>query len=191
MSSDAVRSGTSVLVVCTGNVCRSPAAQLLLAAGLLDAGVTVTSAGTRALSGRPVDPPMARLLRDSGIVTDGFAARDLRPEILREADVVLAAAREHRAAAVAMAPAALRRTLLLTDAAAVAEAVAAAGWPADVAPDPGARLAALPRLAAAHRAPGRPAGADVPDPYRRDLATYAASLQVVRDAVDRLVHAVV
>jgi protein-tyrosine phosphatase len=97
--------------------------------------------------------------------------------------------REHRAAVVATAPATVRRTLLLTEAADIAEAIAAAGWPADVAPGPAARLAALPSLAGRQRVPGG-SGEDVPDPYRRPADTYAACFALIEDAVDRLVRAV-
>mgnify|MGYP002738687724 CR=1 FL=1 len=47
-----------ILTVCTGNVCRSPAAERLLE-HTLNPSVTVRSAGTRALVGEPIHPPMA------------------------------------------------------------------------------------------------------------------------------------
>ncbi len=180
---------TSVLVLCTGNVCRSPAGELLLRSRLRGADVEVASAGTRALVGAPVDGPMAGELRAVGVDPSAAAARALRAEHLRAADLVLAMAREHRAAAVALAPAVVRRTLLLTEAADLAAAVAADGWPADL-PDPAARLAALPRLAPRYRRPGSGADADVPDPFRRDAAVHRDSFLRIRDAVDRLADAV-
>ena len=61
-----------VLTVCTGNTCRSPAVERLLAART---GLTVRSAGTHAEPGAQVSAPMARLLHDCGIATEGFAAR--------------------------------------------------------------------------------------------------------------------
>ncbi|MGY1649761.1 arsenate reductase/protein-tyrosine-phosphatase family protein [Geodermatophilus sp. SYSU D01119] len=181
--------GARVLVVCTGNVCRSPAGELLLAAGLLGTGVTVASAGTRALAGEPVHPPMARLLAGAGLDPSPFTARQLQAAEVRSADLVLVMARDHRAAVATTVPAAVRRVLLLTDAAAVAAAVASAGWPGASA-DPGERLAALPALAARSRATGGAGGADVPDPYRRAEERYAESFGVVAGAVDTLVGAV-
>jgi protein-tyrosine phosphatase len=181
--------GTRVLFVCTGNVCRSPAGELLLASGLLGTGVTVASAGTRALAGEPVHPPMARLLARAGLDPSPFAARQLQAADVRSADLVLVMAREHRTAVATTFPAAVRRVLLLTDAAAAAAVAATAGWPG-VAPHPGARLAALPALAARSRATGRAGGADVPDPYLRADERYAESFGVVTGAVDTLVGAV-
>ncbi|WP_409329167.1 hypothetical protein [Trujillonella humicola] len=184
---DGTPAGVAVLVVCTANICRSPVGERLLAARLAGAGVTVGSAGTRALTGAAIDPPMAALLGPAGARADGFAARQLRPELVRDAALVLAMSREHRAAAVSTLPAAVRRTFLLADAADLAEAVAASGWPAQVAPTPAARLAALPSLAAPHRPAAR--GVEVPDPYRRPAAEYRECFAVVEDAVDRLVRA--
>jgi protein-tyrosine phosphatase len=178
-----------VLVVCTGNICRSPAAELLLADRLGGAGVTVASAGTHALVGEPVHPPMAELLSAAGVEASRFVARELRPQDLRQADLVLTMSRAHRTAVATVLPAAVRRTFLLVEAADLAAAVAAAGWPEDVAPGVAARLAALPALAGRYR---RPAGAnlEVPDPYRRPLEEYRRAFATIESAVDRLACAV-
>jgi protein-tyrosine phosphatase len=181
---------TSVLVVCTGNVCRSPAAALLLAARLPSAGIDVGSAGTRALVGDPVDGPVAELLRAAGVPPDSFAARALTAEQLRSADLVLVMSQEHRAAAVALRPAAVRRVLRLREAALVAEAAAADGWPDDVPPTAAARLAALPAVAPRYRGLAGPADLDVPDPYRRLAAAYEEAHGLIEDAVGRLARAV-
>lgn len=180
---------TSVLVVCTGNVCRSPAAALLLAARLPSAGIEISSAGTHALEGCPVDGPMADLLRAAEVHTGTFLARPLTPRQLDSADLVLVMSREHRSAAVAMRPAGVRRVLRLREAALVAEAAAAEGWPDDVAADPAARLAALPAVAPRYRGLAGPADLDVPDPYRRPTAAYVAAFELIEDAVDRMAGA--
>lgn len=186
---DGAPTGASVLVVCTANICRSPVGERLLASRLGGSGVTVTSAGTSALVGRPVDPPMADLLARAGVPAGPFTARQVGADLLRDAALVLTMAREHRAAVVATAPVAVRRTFLLTEAADLAEAVAAAGWPAELPAEPAARLAALPSLAGPHRVPGG-SGEDVPDPYRHPDEVYAACFALIEDAVDRLVRAV-
>ncbi|WP_217991429.1 hypothetical protein [Blastococcus aggregatus] len=175
--------------MCTANICRSPVGERLLASRLEGSGVTVGSAGTAALVGRPVDPPMAELLAGAGFPAEAFTARQVRADLLRDAALVLTMTREHRAAVVATAPGAVRRAFLLTEAADIAEAVAASGWPAGVAPGPAARLAALPSLAGPHRVPGG-SGVDVPDPHRRPAEDYARCFALIEDAVDRLVRAV-
>jgi protein-tyrosine phosphatase len=178
-----------VLFVCTGNVCRSPAAALLLAARLPCARVDVASAGIHALVGEPVDGPMAGLLRAADVRPEPFAARPLTPDLLRAADVVLVMTQAHRSAAVTLRPGAVRRVLRLREAAAIAAAAAAAGWPADVAADPAARLAALPTVAPRYRGLAGPADLDVPDPYRRSPATYREAFGLIEAAVDGLVRA--
>jgi protein-tyrosine phosphatase len=185
---DGAPAGVSVLVVCTANICRSPVGERLLASRLAGSGVTVGSAGTSALVGSPVDAPMAELLAGAGIAAEPFAARQVRADVLRGSALVLTMTREHRSAVVATVPATVRRTFLLTEAADIAEAVAAAGWPAEVAPEPAARLAALPSLAGRHRVPGG-SGDDVLDPYGRPARAYAECFALIGDAVDRLVRA--
>jgi protein-tyrosine phosphatase len=183
---------TFVAVVCTGNVCRSPAAELLLHARLGHADVTVRSSGIRALVGNPVDPPMAELLRARGLDPEPFRARALQPEELRRADLVIALTREHRAGIVAADPSAVRRTFLMGELAVLAPAVAAAGWPDDLPHGAAAaRLAALPRLAAAHRSLVRSDDdLDVADPFGRSAVVYAQTMDQIATAVDTLVEAI-
>src|SRR5215217_202434 len=85
----------SILAVCTGNVCRSPAVERLLATKL-GPTVTVRSAGTHALVGHPISDPMAALLLDSGIEPAPFEARRLSEHMLTEADLVLTMTRDQR-----------------------------------------------------------------------------------------------
>ena len=108
------RSG-SVLVVCTGNVCRSPYIERRLRHDLDGTGITVSSAGTGALVARDMDANTRALLEQAGIDADGFAARQLTSDLVAEADLVLTAAREHRTAAARLNPSALRRIMTLRD----------------------------------------------------------------------------
>ncbi|WP_392424035.1 low molecular weight phosphatase family protein [Barrientosiimonas humi] len=107
------RRGT-VLVVCTGNVCRSPYIERRLAAELGET-VDVTSAGTRALVGSPIEPGSGKLLGELGISADDFEARQLTADMVSQADVVLTATRQHRGAVVKLAPQGLLRTFALAD----------------------------------------------------------------------------
>ena len=105
----------TVLVVCTGNVCRSAYIERRLAHALRGTGIKVTSAGTRALVGRDMDPSSRALLEQAGVDADGFTARQLTAELVAGADLVLTAAREHRTVAAQLHPAALRRVMTLQD----------------------------------------------------------------------------
>jgi protein-tyrosine phosphatase len=172
-----------VLVVCTGNICRSPAAELLLRAGLGEGtGIDTASAGIAALAGQPVAPPMARLLVERGIDPAGFTARQLDPAAARSAALVLTMTIDQRSVLVSRVPAAVRRTFTLRE---FVELVGLADTPLPTGA-PGDRLPAL--VAAATRARGRlsaaPEDYDIEDPYRRPDGVYERVLaQLERDVV--------
>lgn len=171
-----------ILAVCTGNVCRSPAVQLLLAHHL-GPSVVVESAGTGALVDSPVEPPMAALLDAQGISSAGFAARSVTEDMISRADVVLALTRAHRALVVELVPSAVRRTFTLREFASLLRAVAdPRGTDAAT---PGERLRAMVTLAASNRSrmSGRPQDLDVPDPFGRPVADYEHAMQLIRQAV--------
>ncbi|HEF5873621.1 TPA: low molecular weight phosphotyrosine protein phosphatase [Burkholderia cenocepacia] len=76
-----------ILVVCTGNVCRSPAAQALFSRAL--PGRTVESAGIAAIGGMPIDPLMNELLIARGLAPSPHRARRLDDRVCRWADLIL------------------------------------------------------------------------------------------------------
>ena len=108
-------SDARILVVCTGNICRSPYIERVLATQLAGRGYTVESAGTRALVDYPMEPQSLAQLERLGIDDGGFRARQLTPEIAAEADLVLTATRAHRADVVSLQPKALKYTFALAD----------------------------------------------------------------------------
>lgn len=78
-------------MVCTGNVCRSPMAEVLLAHRLRERGIStvVESAGTAAMVGRPAEKHAQDLMRECGIDLSGHRARQLTRELLRTFELVL------------------------------------------------------------------------------------------------------
>ena len=134
-SGDPVPAPFTVLTVCTGNICRSPAVERLLTAALgPDSGVRVESAGVGAVVGAPVAPLMTALLDAVGVSYAGFAARQVTEEMVREADLVLALTRRHRSALVELAPAAVRRTFTVRELGRPVRGERRAGGPAVGAP---------------------------------------------------------
>lgn len=164
----------SILAVCTGNICRSPAVELLLRAAVGDA-FQIASAGTHAVVGSGVSRPMAALLADAGLAPLFFSARQLFPEHVRAADLVLTATVAHRAAVVEMAPAAVRRTFTVLE---FARIMALLGE--HLGAEPLTDL--VPRVAAARFAvdPGQD---DLRDPYGQSDAVYLQSYDRIRAAV--------
>jgi len=171
-----------VLTVCTGNICRSPFAEVILRDELGRTGITAASAGVKALVGQSMTPEAAALAHAYGVPEDligAHRARWLDERHLRTPALVLAMTREHRRAVVELSPSATRRTFTVRELARLAAHVPDddARSVADAAgSDPRARLDALLAHLVSVRgeieAPADPSIDDVVDPYRREWQVY-------------------
>ena len=175
-----------VLFVCTGNLCRSPSAALLLRQQLGDAGraeVTVLSAGT---VGADVGPPrpLVQEGRAFGIDLGAHVARTVDPGMIQAADLVVGLTREHVRETVVAVPSSFPRTFTLREIVRRGLDKGARG----AAEDLGAWLARLHdgRLRADQM--GESPDDDVmdpmggtPDDYRRMLIEVSALTQTLRD----------
>lgn len=85
---------TSILVICEGNICRSPMAQGLLAAAL--PAMQVRSAGLGALVGSPADGTAVQLMRERGIDISAHRATQINRAMCLESDIVLVMDPEQR-----------------------------------------------------------------------------------------------
>lgn len=102
----------SILVVCLGNVCRSPVAEFLFRRELGERDIRVSSAGLGALVGQPMDEHAMALLKDRGIDASEHRARQLEPSMLREADLILAMEQRHLNSVARLAPEASGKVFL-------------------------------------------------------------------------------
>lgn len=78
---------SSVLCVCTGNICRSPLAQ-----GLLKREVprlVVASAGIGALAGAPMDPSAAAIAIREGLPIENHRGRQITRAMARDYDLTI------------------------------------------------------------------------------------------------------
>lgn len=105
-----------VLVVCTGNQCRSPMGEVILRDRLAARGVeaTVHSAGLVS-EGAPAEPHTARALAKRGFDVSEHDSTRLTPEAVAAADLVIGMAREHVREAAVMVDGALRHSFTLRE----------------------------------------------------------------------------
>lgn len=176
-----------ILSVCTGNICRSPLAEQLLATRLQEIGINalVHSAGTAAMVGYPMPDPAAELSTRYGGEPSAHRAQQLDEHAINGADLVLTAAREHRADVVLRSPRALPYTFTLRQFARIASALsdddlAAIHTPRELVATVAAQRGFVPP-------PENPSDDDVVDPYRQSQDIYDASGEAIDLAVSAIV----
>lgn len=114
----------TLLVICSGNTCRSPMAeglarrmlakqQGLPEAELDAAGLRVISAGAFAAPGLPPSPESIEIMQRHEIDISRHRSQPLTREMIHEADLILCMTQSHRRAVLAMVPSALDKTLTL------------------------------------------------------------------------------
>jgi len=89
-----------ILLVCTGNICRSPLAEVLLRRELEERGaegIQVTSAGTGAWEGAPASEGAYLVALENGLDLSRHGAQLLTREVVKDVDLILTMARHHRA----------------------------------------------------------------------------------------------
>ncbi|MQX54389.1 arsenate reductase/protein-tyrosine-phosphatase family protein [Alcanivorax sediminis] len=76
-----------ILVVCDGNICRSPTVAFMLQ--VLKPEKTISSAGLIGLVGQGMEPTARAVAEDNGLVCGEHTARKLSSEICRDSDLIL------------------------------------------------------------------------------------------------------
>jgi low molecular weight protein-tyrosine phosphatase len=176
----------TILVVCLGNVCRSPLAERLLRLRfeqlLEDRPVSVTSAGVLALVGNAMDRSSAEQLMRLGGDPAGFVSRQVDAPLLEGADLVLTATRELRSQVLELAPRALRHTFTIRE---LAQLVSSP----EVARPPGSGPAELVARAASWRSADIDAF-DVPDPIGQPPAFHREVADLLDETCTAIAEAI-
>jgi protein-tyrosine phosphatase len=113
-----------IVMVCTGNTCRSPMAAALLRRRLAerlgceiheleDRGVVVASAGLNAYGGGAAAMEAIQLMRERGVDLSDHVSQPLTDRLARHADLIFTMTRSHREMLLAQWPEAAPRTHLL------------------------------------------------------------------------------
>lgn len=101
-----------VLVVCVGNICRSPSGEYLLKSLLPNK--TIASAGVGALVGKPADKMATQVALENGLSLEGHEAQQLTSELCRDYELILVMEQGHVEAVTKIAPEARGKTMLLS-----------------------------------------------------------------------------
>lgn len=102
-----------VLVVCTGNTCRSPMAEGWLNQKLAGKGWTAESAGVAAWGGDSASPEAVAVMREIGVDISAHRTRALTKAAVDGASLVLAMAEGHRREIEHRFPEAAQKTFLV------------------------------------------------------------------------------
>ena len=100
-----------ILVVCLGNICRSPVAEALLKQALPDK--EIRSAGLQAMVGHGADQTAAEFASKDGLDLSQHQAQQINEELVRWADLILVMSQNQRQMLGQKMPEALGKTLLL------------------------------------------------------------------------------
>ena len=96
----------SILVICVGNICRSPVGERLLSVRLQERGtpMSVSSAGIAALVGHGADETAAEVAASHGIELNGHVARQFSRDLGLQHDLILTMEPGHRREIIKAAP---------------------------------------------------------------------------------------
>lgn len=149
----------SILVVCTGNSCRSVMAEGLFKKYLKEAGkgdIEVRSAGIMAPDGaRPTDETI-KVMKDEGVDVSGYRAKSITADLIHKSDLILAMEGIHRAFIVGTDPMAEDKVHLL-------------------------------KKYGADDKRKYPEGDGIPDPVGRPMDFYKLSFETIKEEVKRIV----
>jgi protein-tyrosine phosphatase len=177
---------SSILFVCTGNICRSPMAEGLFRALLLRRGIgaAVSSAGTSVQVGRPgedagdraggpagwpAEDDAVRAAAERGADISGHRARGLERHHIEDADLIVCMAAPHIEEVIGLSPEAGSRTFGLKELVLFLEDLP----PVEALPEMGQRVRAADALR--RNAPWRdPGDLDVADPLGMPLDLFRA-----------------
>lgn len=171
----------NIVMVCTGNICRSPMAEVMLRDALQRCGaddVEVVSAGTWAGMGSPATAEAVEVMGKRDIDLSEHRSQPVTAELLEGADLIIAMTSVHAREIGQVSPTALDKTLLMKELVEIEVDTPAADALRDV------RLAAL--LGGKRPEPRR--ALDLDDPMGLPVGAYERTAEYIDAGVARLVE---
>jgi protein-tyrosine phosphatase len=101
----------NILVLCVGNICRSPLAQALLQREL--PSTSVSSAGLSALTGSLADPMSVQIAQENGLDLSGHRAQQVTSILCKQAELILVMEQSHKAQLESLNPSVRGKVFLL------------------------------------------------------------------------------
>lgn len=102
-----------ILFVCTGNICRSPMAECMLANDPASAGWVIGSAGLAAPDGLPASREAIRVLRQDNLDLTSHRSRSITRELVDAATIIVVMTTAHRDALTRLYPDVKEKVFLL------------------------------------------------------------------------------
>jgi protein-tyrosine phosphatase len=84
----------SILVVCIGNICRSPIAEAMFMEKLRGKNISVSSAGLAALEGHSADLNSQKLMLNKGVDISSHVARQITKDLVIDSDLIITMSHE-------------------------------------------------------------------------------------------------
>lgn len=100
----------SILVVCVGNICRSPTGERLLQQYLPEK--SISSAGISAMVDHEADATAAKIAEKNGVSLEGHQARQITSRMCTEHDLILVMEKQHIKSVARIAPEAKGKIML-------------------------------------------------------------------------------
>ena len=177
-----------IIMVCTGNICRSPMAEQMLRQKFAERNiknVVIDSAGVYAMEGEPMTIEATNSMRAAGYAPTTHIAKQATSEVIATANLVLTATQDHRSDVVRTLTRSNRFTFTIKEFANLAAYVAA--------PDPDVELPVATDLAdklvitsmARGYAPEL-ADADIEDPYQRGQQVFNATREELEPLLQQI-----
>lgn len=180
-----------ILVVCTGNICRSPMAEGFVRRELEERfgsqAPSVGSAGTWGSDGNPAMPEAVAAAAERGADIRSHGATYLEPEVILPAALIIGMTGDHREAVGQMVPQAAGRTFTLKELVRLLDALPRSGAATS---SPREEMVARVTAADALRGSGfvgNPLDEDVVDPLGTPMDTYRAVAWEIDSLCERLV----